>query len=1072
MAASAFPNGAPVASFFLARTPLLPFDDLLSLSASLRAPAALGDEAALDAAVAEDRRAVRQRLESLLARPAVQEALFLASPDLVARLAEVGSLEESGRVELAIARYVFRMCGRPTPFGLFAGSTVGSVGVETAIDLAPLAAYERHARLDNDYLFNLVDHLESAADLAATLQLAPNSSLYKSAATFRFAETRLDGKVRTNHLVAVGATDYLETTLECARAGATASQLAAALVRADPEISIDEAGSFIEQLVESRVLVSDLAPAITGQEPFDDLLDRLARYPAVAAARESLQDFRGALQELARCPLGIPRESYVALAHRLGSLPAEVELSRFLQVDMVKPGLSAVLGPEPLAEIVRGVELLWRLAPGAKESAIGRFADAFSERYGGREVPLVEALDEDLGLEFRLQGRSRGGAAPLLDGLNFRAANDDSVSWTRSHGFLHRRLVELLVDGRDELTLDSADIDALQRRDPLPVPAAFSVIATIGANSSAEVARGKFDVALKFAGGPSGANLLGRFCHAEPELELRVAEHVRSEGFHAPHAIFAEIVHLPEGRMGNVIARPRLREYEIPYLGRSSAPVERQIPVTDLTLAIESGRLVLRSRRLACEVIPRLTSAHNSAASGLPIYRFLAALQNQGTIRWLPWDWGPLASSPFLPRVRSGRVVLAPAVWRLSKTDASRLREARGAQRYRLVQEWRSARRIPRFVLFAQADHRLPLDLDNVLSVEVLVDLASRAGGAALEEMIPGPEALLARGPEGRFVHELIVPFVQPIPSLSKSPSTTRRRADLERSFQPGTEWLYAKLYTSESNADRVLREVIGPLRRSALERGVADRWFFLRYADPETHLRVRFHGDPARLAESLVPALRDATEPLLRDRTLWRVQLDTYERETERYGGEEAMILGERLFFEDSDAVLALLDDLSGDDGARARSSLAFVGIDRLLDQFGFDVATKQAIMSSLRDGMGREFLADKRLRIQMGSKFRTERRELERLLDGRRDEEDALRAGIATLARRSVRIAPIAAELSSLARAGRLTEELTSVVSSHIHMFVNRLMRSQHRRQEFVLYAYLDRIYDSRLARRERSK
>ena len=252
-----------------------------------------------------------------------------------------------------------------------------------------------------------------------------------------------------------------------------------------------------------------------------------------------------------------------------------------------------------------------------------------------------------------------------------------------------------------------------------------------------------------------------------------------------------------------------------------------------------------------------------------------------------------------------------------------------------------------------------------------------------------------------------------------------------------------------------------------ALERGVADRWFFIRYADPENHVRVRFHGDPSRLTEALIPALRDATEPLLRDRALSRVQLDTYERETERYGGDEGMILAERLFFEDSEAVLGLLDGISGDSGARARSDLALVGIDRLLDDFGFDLAAKRSVISSLRDATGRDVLADKRLRIQVGDKFRAVRRDLERLLDGGRDDEDTLRAGIETLARRSSRITPIAAELSSLARAGRLTEELTSVVSSHIHMFVNRLMRSQHKRQEFVLYDYLDRIYDSRLAR-----
>jgi thiopeptide-type bacteriocin biosynthesis protein len=292
-------------------------------------------------------------------------------------------------------------------------------------------------------------------------------------------------------------------------------------------------------------------------------------------------------------------------------------------------------------------------------------------------------------------------------------------------------------------------------------------------------------------------------------------------------------------------------------------------------------------------------------------------------------------------------------------------------------------------------------------------------------------------------------------------------RSELTRSFPPGTEWVYAKLYTSEYNADRVLREVVAPLKRIAMERCAADRWFFIRYSDPQHHLRVRFHGDPAELAKTLLLALPDLTEPLLRERTLWRVQLDTYEREIERYGGDAGMILAERLFYADSDAVLDLLDGFAGDEGARVRSDMALVGIDRLLDTFGCDLAAKRRIVTALRDGTGHDVHANKPLRLQMGDKFRKERRELTRLLDGARDDEEALSPGLAVLARRSADMAPIAAELSPLAGEGRLTTQLPSIVSSLIHMFVNRLMRSQHKRQEFVLYDFLDRIYESRMAR-----
>ena len=80
-----------------------------------------------------------------------------------------------------------------------------------------------------------------------------------------------------------------------------------------------------------------------------------------------------------------------------------------------------------------------------------------------------------------------------------------------------------------------------------------------------------------------------------------------------------------------------------------------------------------------------------------------------------------------------------------------------------------------------------------------------------------------------------------PRPAPAPPPAVRRR-------FPPGSEWLYAKLYTGAATADRVLRDVVGPVTRSALRAGAVDGWFFIRYGDPDWHLRWRLHGDPGRL--------------------------------------------------------------------------------------------------------------------------------------------------------------------------------------------------------------------------------
>ena len=274
------------------------------------------------------------------------------------------------------------------------------------------------------------------------------------------------------------------------------------------------------------------------------------------------------------------------------------------------------------------------------------------------------------------------------------------------------------------------------------------------------------------------------------------------------------------------------------------------------------------------------------------------------------------------------------------------------------------------------------------------------------------------------------------------------------RTFPPGSEWLYAKLYTGTATADRVLSEELAPLASEAVASGAARRWFFIRYAESGWHLRVRFHGDPRMLRERVQPALDDMARRLVDAGIVWKVQLDTYEREVERYGGPEAIELAEEIFHRDSEAVLALLESCSGDAGSDLRWQLMVAGIDRLYADFGFDLQARLRLAERSRDAYGRQFQYD-RLREPLANRFRRDRAPLLRLLEGG--------VPIPALDRRSAAIVPIVRELASR----RLQSPLAAIVPSIVHMFVNRLSRSAGPEHEMVLYDYLVQSYRSRIAR-----
>ena len=1056
--------------FFVLRSPLLPLDHFYQWGEDLERTA---DEEAL----ARDAARVRARLRALVERPEIREAIFVASPGVDESLEHWlrdPDGERGQKVERSLFKYLARMAMRSTPFGLFAGGSVGRIGEETSLVIGRIAGHRRHTRLDGDYLDALCRALLADPAVRAGLTVRPNSSLYSAAGRIRLAEARLVGKVRSYHLVAVEPDRYLAAVLERAADGARPGELAAHLVELDPDIAIEEASAFIDELIDGQLLLPDLTPAVTGPAPLDDILAQLASVPAAAPAVAVLERARDAIAALDAAGLGNPPARYRAIADDLGALPAPVELPRLFQVDMTKPAPELALSRAVMAEVARGIEITRRLSPPPSDP-LQSFKEQWSRRYEGREVPLCEVLDEESGIGFARASTPGAEAAPLLAGIPFAGAPQEARAPV---GAAHRHLAELLsralAGGEQEVELGDADLKALATSSPPPVPEAFQMQVRIAAASPEAMARGDYRLYPSSFWGPSGAMMLGRFCHADPELYARVMSHLRQEEAHRPDAIFAEIVHLPEGRLGNVIFRPVLRDHEIPFLGRSGAPRQRQIPVTDLLVSVRGGRVRLRSRSLGREIVPRLTTAHNfSGTGGLGLYRFLCTLQGQ--VGAAGMDFGALDLLPFRPRMRTGRFVLATARWRLEGRELETLAAKTRAGRFAAVQALREKHRMPRHVLVIDGDNQLPIDLENVIAVEALAALVKDRPGQAFGEIAPGPEEAILRGPDGRFQHEIVIPFHRELPAQAvvAGAAPVRPPAPPHRVFAPGSEWLYAKLYTGSATADQVLRDLVSPLVGSLRAAGAFDRWFFIRYDDPDHHLRVRFRGPPARLAAEVLPALHAAAEPFMAGGRLFRLQLDTYEPEWERYGGPAGLEIGERLFAIDSDACLAILDLMGGDEGLDAAWRLTLVGIDQLFRDLGLDldqrldIARRSAAMLRSEfgsgDGGAMATAADKAL----GDRFRRERASLEELFDPARRMDTVFAPGIEVLDARSRALAPLVAELREAERAGALDSPLAEMAWSYAHMFANRMLRSAPRAQEMVLYDFLARIYQSQKAR-----
>jgi hypothetical protein len=650
------------ADFFLLRTPTLPWNIIEELGADLEAPRALRANGDVACSLERDATLLRARLRELVRRPEVRCAIRVASPNLDARLGAWldGDDSESARsVEPAVARYVMRMAGRATPFGLFAGTTFGRVGEVTELVVPPLVTYERHTRVDLDWLVALADRVSKDPAVRSRLQYRANDTVYEAGGRLRYYELRVGKGKRSYSLCEIPASSALQSALTAARRAITIEELARAIV-ASEGADLADATAFVERLVELQLLRPSLHPALTGPSPAVGLVDHLCAVPEAVPVAEALQVL---LAELAAIDRATWSGSGESLRPPIAALEALGLGSPTLKVDLRKPCESLLLGRPIASAIAAGVRLLASMVH-EPEQAIDRFARDFEARYQGREVSLLEALDPECGVGFDPAPPGTD-VSPLLEGLDFDGRSGGALPWTRREELVMTRLAEALGTGATEIELSERELDTLACTDDRRLPAGLNAIVTIAAPSRDALEHGDYRLFVQAGGTTTGA-LLGRFLGDDPELDKGVRGLLRREEEVAPEAIHAEIVHLPSALTSNSVCRPVLRQYEIEVGGGSGAPSARRIPVADLLVSVRGRRIQLRSRSLGRRVVVHLSCAH-AYETGHPAYRFLAMLQEHGVRSHVSWSWGQaFATAPFLPRVIHGKFVFSLARWRVS----------------------------------------------------------------------------------------------------------------------------------------------------------------------------------------------------------------------------------------------------------------------------------------------------------------------------------------------------------------------------------------------------------------------
>ena len=994
------------------------------------------------------------------------QAIEFASENLASKITDLTDELSTENLKLAasIYKYLVRMSTRCTPFGAFSSVMTVANKEQTAINISP--EQRLYLRIDNACVLEIAKLIEATSiqQQNKNLSIRKNTSLYTIADEIRFVAKKTVNKFNDFKLDSVKFSQAIEQTLNFASDWIKVEDLITQLIPIYPEIKPTQLSDFIFDLIHNQLLESNLTIVVSTKNSLKALYQRALASKISHEITSKMGEILKLLNAVSSLEEAHSSKNLTKAKQTLKLLLPDFEIKRWLHVDAFRAGNNLSMGTQKLKPLLKTIntlaEYFWQ-----PSRAIDDFTNKFIETYGDSEVSLLQALDIDNGIPF---GQIRRGSSPLLNGITSRKqATSTNTHWRPIDQFFINKIIDAISNNNKVVKINSSDIEKYKTFLSKPKNNFDSSIAIHGSLFEDENKQTLYQI--KNITGPSALTLLGRFCCGDEVLTEECQKVALHEQKNSSQAVFAEIIHVQQAITANVSCRPSLRDYEIVYgPGDSGLSHDKQISCDDLHLKINSGRLYLFSKRLNKEVKPRLASAHNTGGLNLPIYQFLHAMQGiDGWFTGISLNT-VINTLPYLPEIRIDKLIISTRRWLINRSEIQALHKEQDIDsKLEALKIMKNEKNITRHIALCEGDNILEFDLESPFSALLFINEIKNKGTITLAESGKGRSDKDFQHNGKVYRNEFIIPaYVQTNTKIKPVINFNNRLLNIvdlkEQASLPGEKWKYLKIYTGEASADKLISKSIAPLAHDLMINGLIDSWFFIRYADPEPHLRIRFklkaNFDTANLNICLYKPLRI----LFKQGLIKNIVEDSYIPEISRYGGTKILPICEELFYLNSVIVTDVINN-----------TLSHPDKDELRWKMCLNLAWKLAL--SISDSLEQMEMFYKKVAASYDQEFGSSPSSKKRLSDNYRksmqDVSTCLTPGYYTSDNDLINTIIIPQYNHTINKLKKicLAQDINTfeIIQSVIHMDCNRIFVINPRANEWIIYHYLARYSRTAIAR-----
>lgn len=987
-----------------------------------------------------------------------KEAVFLASPELFYEwkrsLNEGFDLVKKDKIQASILKYYIRASTRCTPFGLFSGYT--ELNQQSSFN--DNEKLQRFSGLDLHFLYTLIKKFNADLKVRAYLKFSPNTTIYQVGSFYRYVEYIIKNKKREHSLIELESDEVLELIFNASsKSPLSISELIKMLSNALEGVTEDEIRVYIKTLIDAQILVSDLDIVINNASPlnqiilfFENNIISKTKDKHIVRDYNLLLKLKAKLSSIDSNIEGNSTMCYEEIFKIAEAFNISFDKKFLINTNLHKKVNYEVykLETKEIAEIKKAINTLSLFSFKRTKTNLDDFKIAFYKRYEEREIPLCVALDNEIGIGYLQQHKAFNSFSSLIDDVKIKSSQEE-ITTINYHNKIHKFWTKILSKTAKEnikqIDLKHEDLSGFKSQLNKLSNSFYTMLHKVADKISIEV-----------VGGSSALNLIGRFGSSDTSIHDVFKDSVRKEKEENKNVVVAELLHVPDNRSGNILLRNVKRDFEIAFLTKGNKDVF-QIPMNDLYISLINNKLILRSKKLNKQVKVINTTAHNYQYNALPIYQFLGDLQLENTLPALDLNIGGVNRKAFniIPRISYGNIILSPGSWSYKVSELTSFYNVKESKiDFIAFENFIKENDIPRFVALREgADNTIRIDLQNPVMYQFLEDSIRKNKRLQIEE------ALYSTTEKDTYMAEYIVPFFKESTASEYNVSVINK--DVKRSFVPGEEWLYYKIYTGAKTANKLLVAVVQPFVHDLIAKGIITKWHFIRFNDPDFHIRLRFQFKNNISIDVITKQFNEMIKTYVDNHFVWKIELATYNRELERYGWN-MIDTAESFFYRDSAMVVQLLKVLKKDNNLNNDWLVALKSIDSLYDLFNVSLEKRFHHIKGLYETFLVEFKADRSVKKQIEAKFRL---------------NDKVMAAAIDIDKTSIFHQIIAERNQNLLEdvKGKQVMSITQMrkfLTSFIHMHVNRIAISNPRMHELVMYGVLTKYYNTKIGKEKYNK